>query len=177
MAADTSGECKRPILSPSQTLKIGTMEFVEAWTSPEGSQVVRLVTSPDFGAWVPKALQSQASFQKLEFHDVRSWTCGRAHDPVAGRRRWVGLCLALFGAAVGSTPSHPPPLPPQIIEYAPSDLARPPYSLSVCTESPMLGHKVRSMRSRPGNHVWATSSQPWTSALPPPTCSWTSGCA
>ncbi|KFM22920.1 hypothetical protein F751_6429 [Auxenochlorella protothecoides] len=82
----------------SRTLKIGTMEFVEAWTSPEGSQVVRLVTSPDFGAWVPKALQSQASFQKLEFHDI--------------------------------------------IEYAPSDLARPPYSLSVCTESPMLGHKL-----------------------------------
>ncbi|KAL6771230.1 hypothetical protein ACKKBF_B34465 [Auxenochlorella protothecoides x Auxenochlorella symbiontica] len=82
----------------SRTLKIGTMEFVEAWTSPEGSQVVRLVTSPDFGAWVPKALQSQASFQKLEFHDI--------------------------------------------IEYAPSDLARPPYSLSVSTESPMLGHKL-----------------------------------
>lgn len=47
------------------------MDFEDRWKGEEGSEFVRLVTSPDLGAWVPKAMQSQATFQKLEFHDVR----------------------------------------------------------------------------------------------------------
>ena len=47
------------------------MDFEDRWKGEEGREFVRLVTSPDLGAWVPKAMQSQATFQKLEFHDVR----------------------------------------------------------------------------------------------------------
>lgn len=67
-------------------LKIGTMSFTESWALEAGGTAVRLVTSPDFGAWVPKALQSQASFQKLEFHDVRFL--------VAARQRGRQCCLS-----------------------------------------------------------------------------------
>lgn len=168
------------------------MSFTESWALEDGGTAVLLVTSPDFGAWVPKALQSQASFQKLEFHDVRFLpaTCLRVSGGRAGRGCAVDLAAAAGGLAATGGPGRGVPVPKmhslpntklmhsvlhakvaqpplngtgtgvQIISYEPAELTKPPYSLPVRTESPMLGHKVGRRRALPA-------------CLPAmPTCGW-----
>ncbi|KAI3438551.1 hypothetical protein D9Q98_000979 [Chlorella vulgaris] len=53
----------------SKSLKIGQLEFSDLWREG-GSTYVRMITKPEFGSWVPKAVANQLQQKELEFHDV-----------------------------------------------------------------------------------------------------------
>eukprot|EP00887_Chlorella_sp_A99_P004576 scaffold4.g4576.t1 len=62
--------CSRHLNNKSLALKIGQMEFRDLWEGENGSTFVRLVTKPEFGAWVPKGVAGSVKSSQLEFVDI-----------------------------------------------------------------------------------------------------------